>query len=296
VAGRYLEAKKPTLRPSTFKAAERYLRGYWKKLHATPIGSIKRADIAAILQEITAKNGRIAAARARSNLSALFAWSMGEGLCDSNPTIKTNDPARGILARERVLDPNEIRAIWSACLDDSFGRIVKLLILCGCRRGEIGDLKWSEANTGTGVITILGDRTKNGRTLSLTLSPMAIEILRSAPRLDEQPFVFGKNGHAGFNAWSYSLIALNSRIATSGQLLSHWTLHDLRRTVRTGMGMIGVAPHIAELVLGHSKKGMIAVYDKHNYGPEIKTALLRWADHVASILEDKPSNVVSWPA
>jgi integrase len=295
VADRYLKAKEDRLRPSTFEAASRYFRSHWASLRELPIGNIKRANIAAALQEITAKHGRVAASRARANLSALFGWAMKEGLCDVNPVIVTNDPAAGITPRERVLEDQELRAVWNACLDDPFGRVIKLLTLTGCRRSEIGDLKWSEVDLDSGVMTIPGTRTKNRRTLTLTLAPMAIDILRTAPRRDDQTFVFGKNGSAGFNAWSYSQISLNNRIAgTAGRPLPHWTIHDLRRTARSGLGKIGIAPHIAERVIGHTVGKIEAVYDRHTYAAEIKTALLRWSETVASIVEDQPSNVVPW--
>jgi integrase len=295
VADRYLKAKKDSLRPSSYEAAARYFELHWKPLRPMPISAVKRVDVAAALQEITAAHGKVASARARSNLSALFSWAMREGICEANPVIATNIPDADVKPRERVLDDHEIREIWHACEDDNFGRIAKLLLLCGCRRGEIGDLKWSEIDLDTGVMTISGERIKNGRTLTLTLAPAAIEILRSTPRRGE--YVFGKRGRAGFNAWSYCTIALNNRIATAtGRPLAGWTLHDLRRTARTGLGRIGVAPHIAELVIGHVQGGVQAIYDKHKYGPEIATALLRWADHVLGAVEGRAGKVVPFRA
>jgi hypothetical protein len=137
-ADRYLADKEDMLRPSTYKAAKRYFDGYWKPMHDWPLNAIKRTEVAARLQEIGKAHGRTTAARARSNLSALFSWAMREGLCESNPVIGTNDPEAGIKPRERVLDDRELRAIWNACQDDDFGRIVRLLILTGCRREEVG--------------------------------------------------------------------------------------------------------------------------------------------------------------
>jgi integrase len=292
-ADRYLKVKKGQLRPSTYRAAARYFRLHWKALRPMPLGETKRADVAAALQEITAAHGKVAAGRARSNLSALFSWAMREGLCEFNPVIGTNIPDAGVQSRERILEDHELREIWRACQDDTFGRIVRLLILCGCRRSEIGELKWSEIDLDSGVMTIAGERTKNGRTLKLKLAPAALEILRSVPRRDGSEFVFGKLGRAGFCAWSYSTMALNSRIAAAaGRPLPPWTLHDLRRTMRSGLGRIGTPPHVAELVIGHAKRGIQAVYDRYSYEGEIATALARWAEHVIAIVEERPSKVV----
>jgi hypothetical protein len=77
---------------------------------------------------------------------------------------------------------------------------------------------------------------------------------------------------------------LDTRIAeVAGRPLAPWVLHDLRRTMRTGLGRIGVAPHIAELVINHVRGGIEAVYDRHKYEGEVKAALAAWADHVMTI-------------
>jgi integrase len=222
----------------------------------------------------------------------LFGWAMKEALCELNPTIATNDPAAGIPARDRVLDDGELRAIWNACRDDDFGRIVRLLALTGCRRDEIGALKWSEINFDTGMMTIAGTRTKNGRTLELPLPAIAIEILQSAPRRADRDHVFSNRG-SGFSAWSYSTLRLNTRIVeVEGKPLAPWRLHDLRRTMRSGLGRLGVAPHVAELAINHVKGGVEAIYDRHKYQREIGAALAMWADHVRSLVEGGERKVV----
>jgi integrase len=218
---------------------------------------------------------------------------MREGLCESNPVLVTNDPAEGIQPRERTLSDRELAAVWRACEHDDFGRIVKLLILTGCRREEIGALKRSEIDLDAGIMTIPGERTKNHKALSLTLPSVAIEILRAAPVRVGREFVFGERG-GSFSAWSYSTIALNNRIAAAeGKPLPHWVIHDLRRTLRTGMGRLGVPPHIAERVVNHIKGGVEAIYDRHKYEPEIKAALAIWADHVIAAVENRKSNVTA---
>ena len=258
-----------------------------------PIGAVKRADVAAVLQEMVATNGKVAAARARSNLSALYAWAIGEGLAEINVVVGTNIPDADIGPRERVLEDTEIKAIWNACADDDFSRIIRLLILTGCRRSEIGDLKWSEIDLDTGILTIPGERVKNGRTLTLTLAPAALEIIRSVPRRDDREYVFGDRGRAGFNSWSYCTIALNGRVTTAlGRALPAWSLHDIRRSARSGLGRIGIPPHVAELVIGHARPGIQAIYDKHKYESEIAQALARWSDHVLGIVEGRGSKVI----
>jgi integrase len=293
LAEQYLEEKDGKVRPNTYRGAKLHLTGHWKPLANRRIDSIEKADVAARLREITRERGRTAAARARANLSAMFGWAMGEGLCDKNPVLDTNDPAAGIDPRDRVLSDHELAAVWRACEDDDFGRIVKLLILTGCRREEIGGLKWSEIDLDTGIMTIPGTRTKNHREHSLNLPPMAIDILRSAPERAGREFVFGNRG-GSFSAWSYATAALHVRMITAeGKPLPAWVLHDLRRTFRTGLGKRGVAPHVAERAVNHVKGGIEAIYDHYKYEGEIERALALWADHVAAVVEERKSNVTA---
>jgi integrase len=297
VSNRYLEAKKDVMRPNTYRAAERYFQMHWKPLHTRPIegaAKIGRADVAARLQELIKQHGRTSAARARDYLSAMYSWSMKEGLCESNPVLATNDPTAGRLPRDRVLSDHEIRIIWIACRDDSFGRIVKLLLLTGCRREEVGALKCDETNLDTGMLTIPGSRTKNHRTLELTLPQIAIDLLRSAPRFDGQQYVFATRGGGPFNAWSAAKLQLDSQIVlATGQQLPRWTLHDLRRTMRSGLGRLGIPPHVAELSIGHVRGGVEAIYDRYRYQGEIARALTLWADHIRVVVAGGEPKIVS---
>jgi integrase len=292
VAERYLAAKESRLRPSTYKQARMHFVTHWKPLRARPIENIKRADVAARLQELIKQHGRIAAARARGNLSALYGWAMREGLCEANPVIATNRPNEGQLPRDRVLADDEIRTIWNACGDDAAGRIVKLLALTGARREEIGGLRWSEINLETGVMTIPGARTKNRRELALPLPAAALEILQSVPKREGCDHLFGRKGGPFAGWWSAKLRIDTNITMMIGKPLAPWVLHDLRRTFRTGLGKLGVPPHVAELCINHVKGGIEAIYDRHRYQREIGEALALWAAHVEAIVEGRGSKVV----
>jgi integrase len=262
-------------------------------LRNRPIASITRADIAARLQELVAENGPVAAARARSNLSALFAWSIREGLYDgANVVADTNDPDTRH-KRERVLSASEIKAVWSACQDDDFGAILRLLILLGARGSEIGGLKFSDINFDTGMLTIPGSRTKSHRALELPLPVMALNILHAVTRRADNDHLFG--GDRGFLSWSKAKALLDARItAAEGRALVPWTIHDCRRTVATGMADLGVLPHTIEAVLNHvgHKAGIAGVYNKASYAREKAAALARWAAHLSGVLSGEKDRVV----
>jgi site-specific recombinase XerD len=123
VAEQYLKAKESVLSDATYAAATRYFGRHWGPLTSLPLSRIDRRIVAARLRELIDEHGRSSASRARTNLSALFRWAMGEGLCDANPTIGTNDPEQGATRRQCVLEDEAIKAIWHACRDDDFGKI-----------------------------------------------------------------------------------------------------------------------------------------------------------------------------
>ena len=283
----YLKAKGNKMRPSTYKAADVYFNVKWAALHRKPIATIDRKLVAEQLRRIVDEHGPTSAARARSNLSALFTWAMKEGMVAANPVAGTNNPIEGKQGRDRVLTDDEIRIVWRHCLDDDFGRIVRLLLLTACRRDEIGWLRWPEVDLQVGRLLLPAERTKPGRALELPLTATARAVLETSPRRLGRDFVYGGRG-GGFGAWSWCMLALHGRMtAAEGRAMPHWTLHDLRRTVRTGMSKLGVKPHVAELVLNHvaHRSGVVGIYDHHDYQPEITEALTKWEQHLLAIVD-----------
>jgi integrase len=274
----YLDARRGGLKPATHEAQERHLKRHWAALHGLALAGVTRADVAASLTTITKDHGPIAANRARSTLSKFYAWAIGEGLCDHNPVIGTNkrdenDP------RERSLSDSEAARIWLAAPDNDYGRIVKLILLTGCRRTEVGDLKWSEIDLlDARTITLPRDRTKNHQEHVVPLSDPALDVLMERERRNSN-YVFGRTELAGFSGWSKSKTEFD-KLAK----LQPWTLHDLRRTVRTGLGKLGVAPHIAEATLNHLPPKLIRTYDRNTYAAEKRAALDQWATHLKTIV------------
>jgi integrase len=211
---------------------------------------------------------------------------MTEGLADANPVIGTRKPDADARPRERVLDNAELAAVWLACADDDYGRIVKLLMLTACRRQEIGTMAWSELDRDRGTWTIPPERTKNKRAHTLPLPAAAWAIIETVERRDGR--LFGRKG-GGFKGWWTSKALLDRRTG-----IAPWVLHDLRRSVATGMADLGVLPHTIEAVLNHvgHRGGVAGVYNKSAYEREVRAALALWADHVRSIVEDGERKIV----
>jgi integrase len=291
----FLDRKRALVRAITLRAIERHVMQRWAPLHDLPIHQIARRDVAARLVEIERDHGVNSARAARTALSDLFAWAMGEGIAESNPTIGTNEPPPA-KARDRVLDDRELAAVWRACERfDEYGAIVRLLMLTACRRDEIGNMRWDDVDLERGVLRIPGERTKNWRELVLPLSPLAWSILAEIPscRLDHDRRVFGR-GVVGFSTWSQAKRELDQRVARDAKL-APWRLHDVRRSVATGMADLGVQPHVIEQILNHvsgHKAGVAGTYNRSTYEREVKAAMMLWADHVRSITEGGARKVI----
>ena len=279
---RYLAEKSPKLRPRTQREVDRYLLKHWKPLHRMPIHQIERRHVAAHLG-----GPATAAGRARSTLSAVFAWAITEGLVDVNPVIGTRKPDEDARPRDRVLDNAELTAVWRACGDDDYGKIVKLLILTGCRRQEIGSMAWSELDRERGTWTCPSERTKNKRAHSLALPAAAWAVLETVEPRDGVDCLFGRKGE-GFKGWPAAKQPLDQRAG-----IAPWVLHDVRRSVATGMADLGVLPHVIEavLIVGF-RQGVAGVYNKSAYEREVRAALALWSDHLRSLIHGSERKII----
>src|ERR1700731_461484 len=162
IVERYLEERgAKRLKQKTLVEVTRSLRKHWKPLHAAPLTKVVRVAVAAQLGRIAKERGPIAANRSRAYLSTLYAWAIAEGLADANPVVGTNKAEE--ISRDRVLSDEELRLVWScAGENDDYGAIIRLLILTGQRREEVGAMRWSELDLDKSLRRIEAERTKNG--------------------------------------------------------------------------------------------------------------------------------------
>jgi integrase len=287
--GSFLARQKEELRPRPFAEVERHLATHARGLRKLPVANITRRDIAGVLTVVAAQLSGASANRVQSSLSSFFAWCISEGLLEINPVIGID--RRKEDARKRLIEPEELRTIWAALRDDAYGDIVRLLVLTGARRDEIGALYWSEIDFDRGLIALPGTRTKNHREHEIMLSAPATAILRARPRLaytDGTPcdLVFGR-GQRGFSDWVGSKLDLDKRMERN---LPDWTLHDFRRLVSTTMhNKLAVLPHTVEAVLGHvgHRAGTAGRYNLANYRQQKAEALQRWAEYVFDVVEGR---------
>jgi integrase len=300
-ADRYLERSMRRLKPRSYLEVERHLRQHWAPLKEMSLHGVRRADVAARLGEIASENGPFAANRARAALSALYSWALGEGLADTNPVIGTHRPTEEI-SRDRVVSDDELRSIWEQAGDGDFADIVRLLLLTGQRREEVGGMLHSELDVKEALWRIGPARTKNSRPHDLPLTLPALEILKARMANEGRDFVFG-SGDGPFQGWSKAKVALDTRLLEAAQKrhgpnakVTPWRVHDLRRTVATRMADLGVLPHVIEAVLNHisgHKAGIGGVYNRSSYSAEKRLALELWAQHVNDVLQSKSPKVVA---
>jgi len=257
---------------------------------ARRIGDVTDADIVAAIDQV-ARHAPIAANRLHAVLSALFGWAKDKRLVASNPCTGLRRPAQET-ARDRVLSDDELRKVWQAAgeLGHPYTGLVRLLVLLGQRRNEIADLRWSEIDLEERVLHLPAARTKNGRAHDVPLSAQALAVVAGLPHLVDADLVFTRR-RKPITAFAWLKLKLDE---ASG--VSDWTLHDLRRTVASGLQRLGVRLEVTEAVLNHksgSVSGIVAVYQKHDYADEKRDALARWADHVDALVSGKKGNVVT---
>jgi integrase len=276
----YLEYAKARQRPRTFEETERHLRVHAAPIHHESAEHLTRRQVALLLERVAKASGPVAANRLRSQLSALVGWSLKTGLidADSNPvTYTVRQPEK---ARERTLTDAELKAIWSATGGaDDYSRIVRLCLLTGCRRKEIGGLRWAEVHDDR--IVVGADRMKGKLPHEVALLPMISAHLPQRPE-DADGCAFGRMG-TGFSGWSKGKRRLDARLRDCGVVGEPWSLHDLRRTLSTKLHDDGVPPFVVEALLAHTQQGVGAVYNRASFREAKRQALMRWHEMLGGI-------------
>lgn len=232
------------LRPST-------LAGYRSRLNRVSWGRGNLADITPrdVLKQVQRFDGPMEQRYAFVTLRRFFNWCVEQHLLDTAPTEKLTAPAKND-SRDRVLSPDELKAIWHACPDDDFGKIVKVLMLTGQRRGEVAHMQLDG-----GLVTIPAKHTKNGRAHTFPVTGLAANLLATPLK---------------WVGWGKSTERLRKAAG-----VEFW-LHDLRRTYATALASLQVAPHIIEALLNHKSgiiSGVAATYNRFQYLEPMREAV-----------------------
>jgi integrase len=258
--------------------------------------SIRRTDITRLLDEIEDDHGAPQADLVLSIIRRVMFWHASRVDDYVPPLVKsmrrTKPEER---ARERVLDDDEIRAVWKVAGESgTYGALILLLLLTGQRLSAVLKMKWTDISpmkwpsNEPPVWTVATSPREKGNIGSVELPVMAAAILDALPRYADNPYVLAgrKNQHIAYSG--------NPKRAFDKKLpagMPPWTLHDLRRTARSLMSRAGVRPDIAERVLGHAIKGVQGIYDRFEYADEKAEALAALANLIDGIINPR-KNVV----
>jgi integrase len=239
--------------------------------------SIRRSDIATLLDEVEDRNGARQADYCLAIVRGIMNW-FASRRDDYNPPLAKGMSRRSPTAeaRKRILSDDEIRAVWGAATGP-FGGIVKFALLTGQRLDKIVSMKHEHIVDGAWVIAT-EDREK-GNASELVLPETALALIAAQPRFAGSPYVFAGRGARPFSGFSKAKAALDKRCGVEG-----WTLHDLRRTARSLMSRAGVSSEHAERVMGHAIGGVEGVYDRHAYREEKRDALARLATLIDGVV------------
>jgi integrase len=244
------------------------------EIGAYSIYDLRRADIAHLLDSIEDSSGPVMADRTLAYLRAALHWQQGRDDNFLSPIIRgmarTSTKER---ARDRVLTDDEIRAIWRATDRDTFGALVRFLLLTAARRDEARLMTWVEIDGTDWVLP--ATRNKTMVELVRPLPKAACDLLDKLSR--DSAYVFAGRRSA-INSESKSKRRLDLDSGVTG-----WRLHDLRRTARSLMSRAGVPSDHAERCLGHVIGGVRGTYDRHGYHAEKKAAYEALARQIAEI-------------
>lgn len=252
--------------------------------------AITRSEITRFIDKI-AERTPVMARNVLSYFSAFYTWALPRlDRLPSNPCRDAGRPPKP-KSRERVLSEKEIGALWHVLEGEGapFGPAIKLLLLTGQRRNELFEADRAEFDLDKALWTIPGARAKNGVAHLVPMSPPVLALVKSLfdhYRGDKLIPARGnwEAGPSGFSkAVSRIRAALEKRM---GEPVPHWTLHDLRRTMATGLQRLAVRLEVTEAVLNHlsgARSGIVGVYQRHHYFDEKRAALAAWAKEVSRL-------------
>jgi integrase len=281
------------------------------------VDELEGEDFSRVLEAMIGDKGAggVAANRLLGSLKACFAW----GMRSRTKSVKRN-PCAALkkvhkeVERERAFSDEELPAIWKAAeqIEHVSGDVLKLMLLTGARRQEVSEIRRSHIDLDKALWTLpawtnegkAGNKAR--RTHSLPLSPTAVEILRKhidamggqryRRPSDDHLFIETTSNPPGaplrFNWKSQQPLLRKLADKFAETSLEHWSVEDARRTVRTGLAALRVAPDVAEMVLNHALSDKLTkTYNRHDYAAEMREALNAWERRLLDRIQAKTENV-----
>jgi integrase len=274
------------------------------------LSSVNRRDLIALLDDVAAR-APVSANRLQQVVRKMFRWAVRQGLIEHSPANEIDPPGGREAPRDRALTDDEIAEVWRAAgnLEAPYRQFVQMLMIVGQRRGEVAGMRRDELTEDRTLWTIGRARMKGGLPHEVPLPAMARAVLQALPAPAEgkprSPYIFESRRREGQSIGAFQEIkeALDQHILTARrealqqagrdpaevQPMMHWTMHDLRRTMRSNLSKLRLDPEICERVLAHIPAGIRRTYDVHQYRDEKREVLNAWCARLQRIVRAKPS-------
>ena len=236
-----------------------------------------------------------------STMRQMFRHGLGRGIVETDPTLGLNrnqaggkeTPVERNLSFEEVMELQD--RMSSTGLHPKMQAGLWLILATGARVGELLKAKWSDVDMDAGHWRIPAENAKNKTTHLIHISAFAAKQLKVLLELRSGAYLFAgqkDNTHMSDKALSKAVRdrirtePLRARTPKTGTLLlsgGEWSPHDLRRTMASRMGDLGVAPHVIERCLNHTLQGIVGVYQRQEYMGDRQAAFSLWGEKLESL-------------
>jgi integrase len=251
-----------------------------------PVGQITRQDVVDLIRAIRDRPAPYYARNVLAHLRSIYDWAIDNGSygLEASPCdrIKPRLLIGARQPRQRVLTDDEIRMLWAATgqLGYPLGPMYRLLLLTGQRKNEVAQAQWPELDFTAKLWAIPPERFKSGSPHIVPLTDDVVALLSDLPRLSGGRYLFSYSGKTPVAGHSVGKARLDALMQAQAPYPIRFRTHDLRRTVRTRLSALRVPDVVAEMVIGHGRKGLQRIYDQHKFIDEMREALTAWNERL----------------
>lgn len=262
----------------------------WGKRKAA---DISKRDVILLLEEITKRGAPIAANRTLACIRRMFNFAIERDLLSSNPCATIKAPSKET-PRERHLTAEEINIFWNKLDQGAMSPLTKLVLklqlTSAQRKGEIISAEWSDISINECIWTIPSNKAKNGKTHRVSLSGLALELIKEVKILGNGSRWLFPAGKGVKNDTHMTGEAVDHALRRSKAVFSEiepFSPHSLRATAATHMASMGISSDTISRILNHSKQRDITSrhYNKYDYDDEKRNALEAWSNRLQEIIE-----------
>jgi integrase len=251
--------------------------------------TIKPREVIELLDRIVARGSPIMANRTAGILSQMFLFGVHRTIVESNPVQLLYDPGGKESPRDRCLTDEELKALLAnpkaATRFERLSHALVIFLLTAARRSGLTLARWSDIDFEAKNWHIPGENSKTRKGYVISLSAWAVREFEALQKLAKHsPWVLPNeagDGPTDPKLLTRGIARCQERMQKLG--IAEFTLHDLRRTCRTGLARLKIAPHVAERVLNHAQEKIPGTYDTHDYLEEKREALNKWAAHLEGL-------------